>query len=279
MKIDSIERHLFFEGILLRYGYDFRQYASASLDRRLTFLLTQRRTASLIDLLKEALASPEAFRKMLPSLTINTTQFFRDPAFFKSLRESVFPMLRTHSRLSIWSAGCSTGEEVLSLAIALSEEGLSERSTIYATDINPAVLAAAKEAIYDVKVIADFNKSYVAAGGTASPSEYYTTEYGLVRFDRKLLANISFLEHNLVTDDVFVEAHLILCRNVLIYFSKPLQDRVLGLFARSLAYKGFLGIGPKEAVQFSSAAKFFERLSGGQNIFVQKVHAISGEKL
>jgi chemotaxis protein methyltransferase CheR len=279
MTIDPIERHLFLEGVVLRYGYDFRHYAEASLDRRLEFVLDKTLKTSLLDVLKMCLESQQIFRQVLSYMTINTTEFFRDPQFFRALRESVFPLLKTHAKVVIWAAGCSTGEEVLSLAIALREEGLDARSTIYATDINPNVLATAKGGIYDARSISDFNKNYVASAGRERPSDYYTSEYGLVRFDRSLFENIAFLEHNLVTDEVFVEAHLILCRNVLIYFSKDLQDRVLSLFARSLGFKGILGLGPKESLAFSSAGRFFETLGVGQNIFVQKTKPVRNVSL
>jgi len=241
--IDAIERHLFLEGVFLKYGYDFRQYAGASLDRRLSALLDKFQTKSLIQILNRILESSDAFREVLPYLTINTTEFFRDPAFFKTLRESVIPVLKTYSRISIWIAGCSTGEEVLSIAIILQEEGLLKRATIHATDINPVVLKKAKEGIFELASMASFNKNYVAAGGTKSPSEYYTAEYGLVRFDPKLLESAVFSEHNLVTDSPFIEAQLILCRNVLIYFNRALQNRAFQLFAQTLSFRGFLGIG------------------------------------
>ncbi len=266
-KIDEVERHLFFEGIYLKYGYDFRQYAEASLDRRLAGLLGDYQASSLLDLLKRALREPEEFRKILGSLTINTSEFFRDPTFFKVLRESVFPVLKTYSKVTIWSAGCSTGEEVLSLAIALKEEGLDRRATIHATDINPFVLKSAKTGIFEASCIPTFNKNYAAAGGTGTPSQYYGAEYGLVRFNPDLLENVVFSEHNLATDAAFLEAHLILCRNVFIYFSRELQERALELFARSLVHKGFLALGSKETLRFSSLAPNFQAVSPGENVF------------
>lgn len=274
-KIDPVERHLFFEGVLLKYGYDFRQYSEASLNRRLERLLEKNETDSLLIVLKKALDSAEYFRLILPVLTINTTEFFRDPLFFKALRESVIPVLKTYSKITIWTAGCSTGEEALSLAILLEEEGLLSRSTIYATDINHDVLKVAKEGIYDVSCIQNFNTNYVQAGGTKSPSEYYTTEYGLIRFNRRLLQNTVFSEHNLATDSVFIEAQLILCRNVLIYFSKDLQNRALELFAKSLVFKGLLGIGSKESIKFSSVAHFFEDVAPDQHIYSLKARSTS----
>lgn len=273
IKIDNVERHLFFEGIFLKYGYDFRQYSEASLDRRLVNLLGEYQASNLLDLLKMALASPEGFQKILGSLTINTTEFFRDPILHKSLREHVFPLLKTYSKVTIWSAGCSTGEEVLSLAIALKEEGLDKRTTIYATDINPFVLKAAKTGIYPASCISSFNKNYSAAGGKGVPSQYYSAEYGLVRFDPELLERVVFSEHNLVTDSAFLEAHLILCRNVFIYFNRDLQHRVLDLFSRSLVHKGFLVLGSKESIRYSKFAKTFDEVVPEQNVFTLNARA------
>jgi chemotaxis protein methyltransferase CheR len=274
-KIDSVERHLFFEGLLLKYGYDFRHYAESSINRRLASLLDRFQTESLLDILKMSFSSPATFRQILPVLTINTTEFFRDPNFFKTLRTMVFPTLKTYSKINIWVAGCSTGEEVLSLAIALQEENLYSRSMIYATDINPNVLKTAQGGIYENSCIQGFTKNYTLAGGTRSPSDYYSAEYGLVRFNPALLKNTTFTEHNLVTDSVFLEAHLILCRNVLIYFDRQLQNRVFELFARSLIFKGFLGIGSKESMRFSTAAPYFETLSQDQNLFSLRAASVN----
>lgn len=267
IQIDPVERHLFFEGILIKYGYDFRQYAEASLDRRLIYILGKKGSSSLLDLLKDVLAQPEEFRSILSQLTINTTEFFRDPHFFKALRESVVPVLKTYPHIVVWSAGCSTGEEVLSLSILLQEEGLLKRTTIYATDINQDVLKKAKEGIYEAGCISLFNKNYSMAGGTKAPSDYYSADYGLVRFNRELLENVVFSEHNLATDSAFVECHLILCRNVFIYFSRELQNRSLELFCESLIHKGFLSIGPKETLRFSPRATSFSSVIDGINIF------------
>jgi len=260
IEINPIQRHLFLEGIFLRYGYDFRQYSEASLNRRLSALLTSQQKSSLIDVLGRALESVESFREMLPFLTINTTEFFRDPLFFREIREVILPILSTYPSIRIWSAGCSTGEEVLSLNILLSEAGLLSRSTVYATDVNPNIIKRAKKGIFDSSSMQMFAKNYAAASGLRSPSEYYTAEYDLVRFDPKLMENVVFSEHNLATDSVFVEAHLILCRNVMIYFTRELQARVIDLFQHSLAHGGFLGLGSKESLRLSPAAKNFSAL-------------------
>jgi len=277
--IDPIERHLFLEGIALKYGYDFREYAEASLNRRMGNLMSRYQTENLLDILKMALRSPESFQQVLPSLTITTTEFFRDPLFFKALRNDVFPILKTYSKISIWIAGCSTGEEVLSLSIALKEEKLLHRTTIHATDINAAAIKTAKEGIYPASSIQLFNRNYTLAGGNQSPSDYYATEYGLVRFHRDLLDNVVFSEHNLATDAVFTEAHLILCRNVLIYFTRNLQNRALDLFAHSLVFKGFLAIGTKESVRFSSVAPYFLPIGADNKIYALKAHAVDFKPL
>lgn len=266
IEIDPVQRHLFFEGIFLRFGYDFRQYSEASLNRRLEAMMIARKSNSLIHELERVLTSPEEFREVIPFLTVHTSQFFRDPEFFRSLREEVFPVLKTYPRIRIWSAGCSTGQEVLSLTILLEEEGLLDRSTIYATDINPRMIRRAQEGIYDLDDMKLFAKNYSAASGLTTPSDYYTADYGLVRFKPRLLENVTFSEHNLVTDEAFAECHLVICRNVLIYFNRELQDRVLNLFRRSLMHRGFMGLGSKESLRFSSSNDFF-RTIGKYNLF------------
>ncbi|MBX3022454.1 MAG: protein-glutamate O-methyltransferase CheR [Bdellovibrionales bacterium] len=265
--MDPIERHLFLEGIFLRFGHDFRLYAEASLNRRLNSLLTRFQTDSLLKLLQRILETPALFRDVLPFLTINTSEFFRDPTFFRALRENVVPVLKTYSKFTIWVAGCSTGEEVLSLAILLKEENLLKRAIIHATDINAQAIKRASEGIYELSTMQTYNRNYTSAGGTKNPSDYYTAEYGLARFDPALLENVVFSEHNLATDAAFVEAHLILCRNVLIYFNRDLQDRVFDLFTSSLAYKGFLGIGSKESMRFSPSATHYETIDQDLKIY------------
>lgn len=274
MSVDPVERHLFFEGLFLKYGFDFRDYAEASLNRRLEHLLHKFKKDSVLDLLQFCLASNQSFREVLPGLTINTSEFFRDPLFYKALRLSVFPVMETYPSITIWIAGCSTGEEVLSLCISLEEHDLLRRTHIYATDINPLAIGKAKQGIYESTVISQFNINYAASGGLESPSHYYSTGYGLVQFDKRLLDRVTFLDHNLATDDVFIEANLIICRNVLIYFNSSLQDRVISLFARSLGYRGVLGIGPKESIKFLKANRYFDKLLPDQNIFAQKVRAV-----
>lgn len=267
LDIDPIQKHLFLEGIFLKHGYDFRQYAEASLNRRLSSLIEKHNPKDLLEILSRVLQEPEFFQEILPFMTIGTTDFFRDPLFFRSLRENVFPVLKTYSRLTLWIAGCSTGEEVLSLAILLKEENLLQNTTLYATDINPQALKTARSGIYEISAIKNFQKNYVEAGGRQSPSDYFTADYGLARFDPKLLENVVFSEHNLIADAPFIEAHLVTCRNVLIYFNRELQDRAFDLFAKSLIYKGYLGIGSKETLRFAKNHTLFDEMDTGQRIY------------
>lgn len=265
--IDPIEKNIFFEGIYQKYGHDFRNYADASIERRLEFILQHFNVDNLIELLNLLFQSSDVYKKFIDQITIHTTEFFRDPDFFQTLRSEVVPILKTFSRINIWHAGCSTGEEVISLAILLKEEGLQERTTVYATDICENSLKIASKGTYDLSKLKDFNKKYLEAGGLQIPSEYYTAEYGLGRFDSNLLSNVVFSTHNLATDANFIEAHLIICRNVIIYFNRKLQDRVFRLFAKSLASQGVLGLGPKESIVFSKEGKLFTPLNDSRSLY------------
>lgn len=274
-EITPLEKKLFLEGIFLRYGYDFHQYTESAIDRRLYFLLEKHRPKSILEILDLLIHDPVYFREILPLLTVKTTEFFRDPGFFMSLRKNVIPLLKTYSRFTIWVAGCSTGEEVISLAILLQEENLLKNATIHATDINPIALKTAQSGIYEMAAIKTFNKNYVTSGGTKLPSDYFTAAYGLARFDPELLKNVVFSEHNLTVDAPFVEAQLITCRNVLIYFDKDLQNRVFQLFASSLSFKGFLGIGAKESLRFADSKCFFSDFDLEQKIYSLKTRCLS----
>lgn len=272
-RIDPVEEQLFLEGVFLKYGYDFRQYAASSLNRRLENVLTRMNAADPMDLLKMVLRDRAAFERVLTMMTVTTTEAFRDPPFFRALRDRVVPILRTYPTIKIWTAGCSTGEELYSLAILLSEEGLLERSTIFATDINTDALKIAREGIYPVEVMQTFTKNYADYGGRKHPSDYYTADYGFARFDRALKENVVFSEHNLATDNVFTEAHLVICRNVLIYFNRELQDRALGLFSRSLVSRGFLVLGSRETVRFSGVVNDFDVTDSNARIFQKSTEA------
>jgi chemotaxis protein methyltransferase CheR len=275
IRIDPVERSLFIDGIFRKYGFDFSPYAEASFNRRLTFVMDRFKMPGLLELLAWALRSQAAFFEMLPHMTITTTELFRDPQFFKSLREKVIPVLKTYSRINIWTAGCSIGQELISLAIVLEEEGIASRCNVYATDINPMALKMAQNAIYPIADAQTFTKNYSAAGGLKAPSDYYTAEYDLIRFHPRLLSNVIFSEHNLLTDDVFQEFHLVICRNVLIYFTPEGQERALQLFIRSLKDRGFLVIGNRESLRTSDVRKVLDTLNKHENIF--QVKHISSE--
>ncbi|HEX7675792.1 MAG TPA: protein-glutamate O-methyltransferase CheR [Bdellovibrio sp.] len=264
---ESIAYKLLLDGIYQKYGYDFHGYAEGSFDRRIQQLLITYRMKDELDLLTRILREPDFFREIIPFLTISTTEMFRDPGFFVAFREKVVPMLRTYPALNFWIAGCSTGEEVYSLAILLKEEGLYDRSLIYATDINHSSLEKAKEGIYSIENVRSFTKNYTAAGGNASPSEYYTADYNFARFRSSLRDNVIFSDHNLVTDESFVESHVIFCRNVMIYFKKELQARVFDLFYKSLSDRGFLGLGSKETLRFSPYESCFDVVDSTSRIY------------
>lgn len=254
----DIELKLLLEAIYLRYQHDFRQYASASLARRLRLAQQRFGCGSLSGLQERVLREPALFEQLLGYLTIQVSEMFRDPEFWRALRERVVPVLHTYPSLRIWVAGCATGEEVWSLAILLREEGLLERAQVYATDINGDALRKAEAGVYELERMAPFSEAYRAAGGRGSLSDYFTAGYGRAVFDKSLRKQVVFSDHSLATDSVFAEVQLVCCRNVLIYFEPPLQERALGLFADALCRRGFLGLGAKESLGFSAQAGRFE---------------------
>jgi chemotaxis protein methyltransferase CheR len=266
----DIELHLLIDAIYLKYHYDFRRYARASLKRRLTTAMTRFNCRSLSQLQDEVLHYPELFPALLDFLTVPVSEMFRDPSYFRSLRETVVPILRTYPSLKVWVAGCSTGEEVYSLAILLREEGLLARTLIYATDINPRTLQKAATGVYEVERMAGFTEAHRRSGGNSSLSDYYTAAYDRAVFDKSLKEHIVFSDHSLATDSVFAEVHLVSCRNVLIYFNRDLQDRAVGLFRDALCRKGFLGIGSKESLRFSSHADSFSELVHEDRIYQKR---------
>ncbi|HKY92919.1 MAG TPA: protein-glutamate O-methyltransferase CheR [Nevskiaceae bacterium] len=263
----DIELRLLVEAIYLRFHYDFRAYSEPSLKRRLRAAMAKLGCQTLSQLQDRVLHDPGAFPALLDFMTVQVSELFRDPGYFRTLREKVVPILRTYPSLKVWVAGCSTGEEVYSLAILLREEGLLARTLIYATDINEGALAKAQAGVYDIDRIAGFTENHRKAGARASLSEYYTAAYGRAVFDKSLREHIVFSDHSLATDSVFAEMHLISCRNVLIYFNRALQDRVVRLFADSLCRKGFLGIGAKESLRFSASRDAFEEFARDDRIF------------
>ncbi len=263
----EIELKLLIDAIYLKYHYDFREYAGASLKRRLLAALERFDCATLSQLQDRLLHDTEVFPQLLDYLTVQVSEMFRDPDYFLALRQTVIPMLRTYPSLKIWVAGCSTGEEVYSFAILLREEGLLDRTLIYATDINTNALARAAAGVYSVDRIAGFTDNHRRSGARNSLSDYYTAAYGRAMFDKSLRKNIVFSDHSLATDSVFAEVQLVSCRNVLIYFNRELQDRALGLFSDALCRKGFLGLGSKESLRFSRHADAFADLVREQRLF------------
>jgi chemotaxis protein methyltransferase CheR len=256
----EIELKLFVEAVLLKYDYDFRNYAPASLKRRLQSAMTRFGCQTLSQLQERMLHEPQTFPLLLDFLTVQVSEMFRDPSYFLAIRQQVVPILRTYPSLKLWIAGCSGGEEAYSFAILLREEGLLERTLLYATDINGLALERARAGVYDLGRLASFSENHAKAGGKTSLSDYYTAAYGGALFDSSLRERIVFSDHSLATDAVFAEVQLISCRNVLIYFDRVLQDRALGLFHESLSHKGFLGIGAKESLRFSAYAQGFDEL-------------------
>ena len=263
----DIELPLLLEAVYRKYHYDFRGYAAASLKRRLTQAMERFDCRTLSQLQGRLLHEPALFPALLDFLTVQVSEMFRDPPYFRALREKVVPLLRTYPSLKIWVAGCSTGEEVYSLAILLQEEGLLERSLIYATDINASALERAQAGIYDAARISGFTENHRKSGARSSLSDYYTAAYGKAVFDKSLKTNIVFADHSLSTDSAFSEVQLVSCRNVLIYFNRGLQDRVLGLFRESLCRKGFLGLGAKESLRFSTHSYAFSDFVASDRIF------------
>jgi chemotaxis protein methyltransferase CheR len=263
----DIEIRMLVEAVYLKYNYDFRDYTGASQKRRMLVALREMECATVSALQEKVIHDPAAFAQLLQYLTIPVTEMFRDPEYYAAVRTQVVPFLRTYPSLKIWVAGCSTGEEVYSLAILLHEEGLLERSLVYATDINPESLDAARRGVFALERMRLYTENYQKAGGTRAFSDYYTAAYGGARFDRALVENVTFADHSLATDSVFSETHFISCRNVMIYFNRRLQDRVLGLFHESLCHRGFLGLGSKESIEFSRYAERFEPLARRERVF------------
>jgi chemotaxis protein methyltransferase CheR len=263
----DIEMGLLVDAIYLRWHFDFRGYAQASLRRRLKTAMDRFACSSLSQLQDKVLHQADFFPALLDYLTVQVSEMFRDPDYFLALRREVVPLLRTYPSLKVWVAGCSTGEEVYSLAILLREEGLLERTLIYATDINPQALQQAEAGIYELDRIAGFTLNHQRAGGRSSLSDYYTAAYGRAVFDKSLRRNVVFSDHSLATDSVFAEMQLVSCRNVLIYFDRPLQDRAVGLFRDALCRKGFLGLGSKESLRFSACAGAFTEFVREERIY------------
>lgn len=265
--LEDLEIDLVLEALQRRYGYDFRHYARATLKRRLEKRCLAAGLTHLSDMLPVLLRDKEFVDLLLRDMSVVVTEMFRDPDFFKTLRNKVVPQLRTWPYLKVWHAGCATGEELYSMAILLTEEGLYERARFYATDFNSQALATAREGIYPLDRVEKFARNYRQSGGMASFSDYSLARYRSVMLKPELRKRVTFATHNLVTDGVFGDMNLIVCRNVLIYFDKTLQNRVLELFRDSLCHLGFLCLGNKETLEFSSVAGDFEVIDREQRIY------------
>jgi chemotaxis protein methyltransferase CheR len=265
--LEQIEIALLLEAILRRYGFDFREYAPASLKRRLWRRMNAEGLATFSALQERVLHDSACMERLLLDLSVNVTAMFRDPTFYAAFRERVVPLLKTYPFTRIWVAGCSTGEEVYSLAILLSEGGVYEKTRIYATDINEAVLERARLGVFPLDKMQEYTQNYLRAGGEQAFSQYYVTGYGGAQFSRALVDNVVFAQHNLASDRSFNEFNVIVCRNVLIYFDRPLQSRVHTLFYESLARLGVLGLGHKETIHFSPHEHCYEELDPQEKLF------------
>ena len=249
------------------YGYDFTDYSRPSLKRRINRLFIYSRIPSFAELRYKLIHEPEFLKLFIEQITVNVTEMFRDPPFYKALREKVLPEISSRTHIRIWHAGCSTGEEVYSLAIILQEMGLYHKSLLYATDINPSVLEIAMKGIFPLGQMRKYSENYLLSGGKKEFSLYYSANYEFAKFDDDLRKRMVFSTHNLATDRSFNEFQLILCRNVLIYFEKGLQAKVLSLFDESLMPGGFLALGPRETLRFSSLFPRYRQIAPSQKIW------------
>lgn len=269
-RTEDIEIRLLLDALYFRYHYDFRNYAPASLKRRLVQARDQLGFPTFSALQESMLHDPSMLPRLLGYLTVQVSEMFRDPSYFRAIREHVVPHLRTYPSLKVWIAGCSDGEELYSLVILFREEGLETRTIFYATDINHEALSKAEAGIFGVDRIQLFTQNHRSSGGKSSLSDYYTAAYGKVSFDKSLRKQVVFSDHSLVTDAVFAEMHLISCRNVMIYFDRALQDHAIGLFKESLAPGGFLGLGSKESLRFSEHAPSFKDFVREEKIYQRR---------
>ena len=266
-KLEALEIELLLEGVYRRYGFDFREYATASLKRRLWRRMCAEGLSTVTQLQDRLLRDEACMERLLLDLSISVTAMFRDPSFYVAFREHVVPTLRTYPFTRIWCAGCSTGEEVYSLAILLEEEELYGRTRIYATDINEQVLETARAGVFPLDKMKQYTQNYIRSGGTREFSEYYVAKYDGARFSRSLTENIVFAQHNLVSDRAFNEFNVIVCRNVMIYFDKALQNRVHQLFYESLDTFGALALGRKESVAFTPFADSYDVVDAAERIY------------
>jgi chemotaxis protein methyltransferase CheR len=265
--LEGIEIQLLTEGVYKHYGFDFRDYSLPSLRRRVWKRVYAEGLVTISGLQEKVLHDSSCMERLLLDLSINTTAMFRDPTFYLAFRRTIVPLLRTYPFVRIWHAGCSTGEEVYSMAILLQEEGLYDRCRIYATDINETVLQRAKDGIFPLNTMQENTANYMAAGGMGNFSAYYTARYDYAMFRPSLREHVVFAQHNLVTDASFNHFNVIFCRNVLIYFNNHLQDRVQELFLNSLEMFGILGLGKKETIRYTAVATSYEELDAGERLY------------
>lgn len=265
--MEALELDLLLEAVFQQYGYDFRDYARTSIRRRVWTLVNQERLQTISALQDRVLHDRGCFDRFLRGISVHVSAMFRDPHFFLAFRRHLVPMLRTYPFIRIWQAGCSLGEEAYSLAILLQEEGLYDRSLIYATDINEATLRQAREGIYSAELMQKYTHNYLASGGQRSFSEYYTARYEFAILRPTLQQNIVFSQHNLVSDGPFNEFNVVLCRNVMIYFNRELQERTHTLLHKSLSMFGVLGLGSKESLRFMPQERFYEPLLPGERLY------------
>jgi chemotaxis protein methyltransferase CheR len=265
--LEKIEVDLLLQGLYSWCGYDYRNYAYNSIRRRIWHRVHAEGLFTISGLLEKILHEPDCLKRLIADFSINVTEMFRDPNFFQRFREKVVPLLRTYPSIRIWHAGCSTGEEVFSMAILLHEEGLYDRSKIYATDINPEVLKVAKSGVFPLESMRKYTNNYMASGGKEAFSDYYQVTNHGVKFHSYLSKNMVFAQHNLATDGSFNEFQVILCRNVLIYFNKTLQEKVHSLFYESLGMFGILGLGDKESITYTERANHYEAICKSQKLF------------
>ncbi len=265
--ISDEEIDLVLNDLVEEFGYDFTDYSSASVKRRINRLFSLDKFKNFNEFRSRIIEDDKYLSRFVEEITVNVTEMFRDPSFYKTLKEHVLPILATHPFIRIWHAGCSTGEEVYSMAIMLKEANLLHKSLLYATDINPGVLKKLVKGIYPLSAMKQYSENYIQAGGTEDFSSYYTAKYDHAKFDDALNRKMIISTHNLVSDWSFNEFQLIVCRNVLIYFNKKLQDKVLDLFDSSLERLGFLALGSKEQIKFSNIGKKYTQLEGNEKIW------------
>jgi chemotaxis protein methyltransferase CheR len=266
-EVEGIEIRGLLDAVYARYGYDLRDYAPSSMRRRVMAVLGRSGLAHLGELQHRVLTDPQFFATVMDGLTVRVTELFRDPTFLLTLRQRVVPVLRTYPMFKIWHAGCASGEEVYTSAIVLQEEGLYDRAQIYATDLSHEALAQARQGIYPARHVARVAESYRTAGGKAAVSDYYTEAYEQIAMRESLRRNVVFFQHDLVSDHVFAEMNLIICRNVLIYFGPALKERVMEKFDQSLSPRGFLCLGTSEHLGSSGAARAFTEFAGPDRIY------------